>query len=230
VFRGIARTLELDRVGVRRTWTVRRPHGVYTIVLRQTPFGDRILLDGMEIARAEPWKYEGAVRFKVEGAPAEVRFVTDTTAGTMSTELFVDDEKVLPDAGSIAPAPSVSWAPRLERVAYALGGTLIFGGLVGSPVFDAVRQAFWTAAVVLLLAGLRALDPFGVITVAFDKMVEDRLSMIVAGTEVVLIAAIARGRWGLGRHIPFVRERSRLPRALGWTAIALIAFLILALS
>jgi len=230
VLRSIARTLELDRIGQRRSWTVRRPHGVYVVALRQSPFGDRVLLDGKEVARAEPWKYEGALRFTIDGARAEVRFVTDTTAGTMWTDLYVDGVFVPPDARATEAPPPVRWGSHLERAAYVLGGALVFAGLVGSPVFEAVRQAVWTAALLVLLAGLRAIDPFGAITVTFDKIVEDRLSMIVAGTEIALIAAVARDRWGLRRRLPFIRERSRLPRILGWTAIIAVAFVILALS
>jgi hypothetical protein len=230
VLRSIARTLELDRVGYRRSWTVRLPRGVYVVALRQSPLGDDVLLDGKAVARADPWRYEGGLRFAIEGAKAEVRFVTDTTQGTMWTELYVDGVLVPPDVRS-APAPSpVRWGPRLERAAYALSGALVLAGLVGPPVFDAVRQVVWTAALLVLFAGLRAFDPFGVITVAFDKIVEDRLSMIVAGTEIALIAAVARDRSGLRRRLPFIRERSRLPRILGWSAIVAIAFVILALS
>ncbi|HKY50872.1 MAG TPA: hypothetical protein VJP45_06420, partial [Candidatus Limnocylindria bacterium] len=109
VLRGLARTLELDRVGQRRSWTVRRPHGVYTVTLRQSPLGDRILLDGSEVARAQPWKYDGAVRFKIDGAPAEVRFLTDTTAGTMWTELYVDGTIVPPDVPHAAPLAATPW-------------------------------------------------------------------------------------------------------------------------
>jgi hypothetical protein len=230
VLRGIARTLELDRIGYRRSWTVRRQQGVYVVSLRQTPFGDRILLDGKEVARADPWKYEGALRFAIDGSRAEVRFLTDTTQGTMWTDLYVDGVLVPADARSEAAEPRVRWGPRLERAAYALGGTFVFAGLVGPPVFDAVRQVVWTAALVVLLAGLRAFDPFGVITVAFDKIVEDRMSMIVAGTEIAAIATIALDRWGSRRRLPFVRERWWVPRVIGWTAIVSVAFVILALS
>ena len=230
MFRGIARRLELDRVGVRRTWTVRREHGVYVLALRQSPLGDRVLLDGKEVARAEPWMYEGAMRFAIEGVPAEVRFVTDTTKGTMWTDLYVGGVLVPPDAGRTSPPRPLPWAKWLERAAYAFGGALVFAGLVGSPVFDAVRQTFWTVALLVLLAGLRAFDPLGAITVMFDKVVEDRASMIVAGTEIAILAAVGRDRFGLRRRVPFIRERARLPRALGWTAIALIAFVLLAIS
>jgi hypothetical protein len=230
VLRSIARTLELDRVGHRRSWTVRREQGVYVVALRQSPLGDRVLLDGKEVARAYPWKYEGALRFAVDGARAEVRFVTDTTQGTMRTDLYVDGVLVPPDARSEPAQPRVHWGPRVERAAYALGGALVFAGLVGSPVFDAVRQVVWTSALVVLLAGLRAFDPLGLITVTFDKIVEDRLSMIVAGTEIALLAAIARDRWGARRRLPFIREGSWVPRLVGWTAIVSIAFVILALS
>lgn len=230
LLRGIARTLELDRIGHRRSWTVRRHQGVYVVSLRQTPFGDRVLLEGKEVARADPWKYEGALRFAIDGSRAEVRFVTDTTQGTMWTDLYVDGVLVPPDARREPAQPRVHWGRRLERAAYALGGTFVFAGLVGSPVFDAVRQVAWTTALVVLLAGQRAFDPFGVITVAFDKIVEDRLSMIVAGTEIAVLAAIASDRWGARRRLPFVRERWWVPRLIGWTAIVSIAFVILALS
>jgi hypothetical protein len=230
VLRSLARTLELDRVGHRRSWTVRRHEGIYLVALRQSPLGDRVLLDGKEVARAEPWKYDGALRFTIDGARAELRFVTDTTQGTMWTELYVDGVLVPPDARRAPAQPPVHWAPRVERVAYALGGAMVFAGLVGSPLFDALRQVIWTAALVVLLAGLRAFDPFGVITVAFDKVVEDRQSMIVAGTEIALISAIARDRWRSRRRLPFIRERWWVPRVLGWTAIVSVAFVILALS
>lgn len=230
MLRSIARTLELDRVGHRRSWTVRREQGVYVVALRQTPLGDRVLLDGKEVARAYPWKYEGALRFAINGARAEVRFVTDTTQGTMWTDLYVDGVLVSPDARIETVRPRANWGPRLERAAYALGGALVFAGLVGSPVFEALRQVVWTAALVVLLAGLRAFDPFALITVTFDKIVEDRLSMIVAGTEIALIAAIAGDRWGARRRLPFIRERWWVPRLIGWTAIGSIAFVILALS
>lgn len=209
---------------------MRRQHGVYVLALRQSPLGDRVLLDGKEVARAEPWMYEGAMRFAIEGAPAEVRFVTDTAKGTMWTDLYVDGVLVSPDAGRTSPPRPLPWATWLERSAYALGGALVFAGLAGPPIFDAVRQAFWTVALLVLLAGLRAIDPFGAITVTFDKIVEDRASMIVAGAEIAFIAALARDRLGLRRRVPFIRERARLPRALGWTAIALIAFVLLAIS
>lgn len=230
VLRSLARTLELDRIGQRRSWTVRRPHGVHAVLLRQSPLGDRILLDGNEVARAEPWKYDGGVRFKIDGAPAEIRFMTDTSAGTMWTELYVDGVSVPPDVRRAGPLPATRWGPRLETAAYVLGGALALGGLVGSPIFDAVRQVFWTGAVLLLLAGLRAIDPFGAITVVFDKALEDRPSMLVAGALLVTLAAIARDRWGVRRRVPFIRESARLPRVLGWTAIIVIAFIVLMLS
>lgn len=230
MLRAIARTLELDRVGYRRSWTARLQQGVYVVALRQSPLGDRVLLDGKEVARAEPWKYEGALRFTIGGTRAEIRFVTDTTQGTMWTELYVDGVVVPPDARSTPVLPPVRWGPRLERGAYALSGALIFAGLVGSPVYDAVRQMLWTAGLLVLFAGLRAFDPFGVITLAFDKVVEDRPSMIVAGAEIALIAAVARDRWGARRRLPFIRERWWVPRLLGWTAIVCVAFVILALS
>jgi hypothetical protein len=230
VLRSIARTLEIDRVGYRRSWTVRRQKGVYLVELRQSPLGDHVLLDGKEVARAEPWKYDGGVRFTIDDVRAEVRFMTDTTRGTMWTELYVDGVLVPPDA-RFMPAPSpVRWGAQLERAAYVLGGAMVFAGLVGPPVFDAVRQVIWTAALLVLFAGLRAFDPFGVITVAFDKTVEDRLSMIVAGTEIAIIAAVARDRWGARSRLPFIRERWWVPRVLGWTLIVSVAFLILALS
>lgn len=230
MLRSIARTLELDRIGQRRSWTVRRQQGVYLVALRQSPLGDRVLLDGKEVARAEPWKYEGGLRFTIDGARAEIRFVTDTTQGTMWTDLYVDGVLVPPDPRSTQTPSPVRWGARLERAAYVLGGAMVFAGLVGSPVFDAVRQVIWTAALLVLFAGLRAFDPFGVITVAFDKMVEDRLSMIVAGTEIAIIAAVARDRRGARGRLPFIRERWWLPRLLGWTLIGSVAFLILALS
>lgn len=230
MLRSIARTLEIDRLGFRRSWTVRTPRGVYVVALRQSPLGDHVSLDGKEVARAEPWKYDGAVRFTIDNVRAEVRFMTDTTQGTMWTELYVDGVFVPPDKRfTSAPSP-VRWGARLERAAYALGGAMIFAGLVGSPVFDAVRQVIWTAALLVLFAGLRAFDPIGVITVAFDKMVEDRLSMIVAGMEIAIIAAIARDRWSARTRLPFIRERWWVPRVLGWTLIVSVAFLILALS
>ena len=230
MLRGIARSLELDRVGYRRTWTVRRSHGVYVVALRQSPLGDHILLDGKEVARAQPWRYEGALRFAIDGTPAEVRFVTDTTRGTMWTDLYVDGSLVPPDTRSAPASPPVRWRQLLERVAYVLGGAMVFAGLVGSPVFEAVRQAMWTVAVLMLLAGLRAIDPFGAITVTLDKIVEDRTSMIVAGVEIALIAAIAGDRWRSRQRLPFLRERSRLPRLLGWTAVVAVAFVILMVS
>jgi hypothetical protein len=230
MLRGIARTLDLDRIGHRRSWTVRREQGIYVVALRQSPLGDRVFLDGKEVARAHPWKYEGALRFTIDGARAEVRFLTDTTQGTMWTDLYVDGILVPADARSEPTQTRVRWGPRLEKGAYALAGAMVFAGLVGSPVFEAVRQVVWTAALVVLLAGLRAFDPFALITVAFDKIVEDRLSMIVAGTEIAVIAAIAGGRWGARQRLPFIRERGWVPRLVGWTAIASIAFVILALS
>lgn len=230
MLRGIARSLELDRVGYRRTWTVRRSHGVYVVALRQSPLGDHILLDGKEVARAQPWRYEGALRFSIDGVPAEARFVTDTTRGTMWTDLYVEGVLVPPDTRSAAPPRAVRWGQLLERAAYALGGAMVFAGLVGSPLFDAVRQVMWTAALLVLLAGLRAIDPFGAITVTLDKIVEDRPSMIVAGIETALIAAIARDRWRSRQRLPFIRERSRVARLLGWTAIVAVAFVILMVS
>ncbi|HJW49859.1 MAG TPA: hypothetical protein VJ726_10620 [Candidatus Limnocylindria bacterium] len=230
MLRGIARSLDLDRVGYRRTWTVRRSHGVYVVALRQSPLGDHILLDGKEVARAQPWRYEGALRFAIDGAPAEARFVTDTTRGTMWTDLYVDGVLVPPDTRMAATPPPVRWRSYLERAAYVLGGAMVFAGLVGSPVFEAVRQAMWTVAVLVLLAGLRAIDPFGAITVTLDKIVEDRASMIVAGIEIALIAAIARDRWRSRQRLPFIRERSWVPRLVGWSAIVAVAFVILMLS
>ena len=230
MLRGIARSLELDRVGYRRIWTVRRSHGVYVVALRQSPLGDHILLDGKEVARARPWRYEGILRFAIDGAPAEARFMTDTTRGTMWVDLYVEGVLVPPDARSAPSPPPLRWGTYLERAAYALGGAMVFAGLVGSPVFDAVRQVLWTTALLVLLAGLRAIDPFGAITVTLDKIVEDRPSMIVAGVEIALIAAIARDRWRSRQRLPFVRERSRVSRVLGWTAILAVAFVILVLS
>lgn len=230
MLRSIARTLEIDRLGFRRSWTVRTPQSVYVVALRQSPLGDHVLLDGKEVARADPWKYDGGVRFAIDGGRAEVRFMTDTAQGTMWTELYVDGVLVPPDQRPTSTASPVRWGARLERAAYALGGAMVFAGLVGTPVFDALRQVIWTAALLVLFAGLRAFDPLGVITVAFDKMVEDRLSMIVAGVEIAVIAAIARDRWGVRTRLPFIRERWWVPRVLGWTFILSVAFSILALS
>jgi hypothetical protein len=230
VLRGIARRLELDRLGYRRTWTVRRPHGVFIVALRQSPLGDHILLDGKEVARADPWMYEGALRFTIDDAPARIRFVTDAARGTMHSELYVDGDLVPPDVRATPRLPAVAWGPRLERAAYAIGAVFVLAGLVGHPLFEAVRQIVWTAALLVLFAGLQAIDPLGAISGAFDKIVEDRSSMIVAGLEIAAIAALAADRGGWRRRLPFVRERRWLPRLLGWIAVVAVAFALLELS
>lgn len=226
----ITRGLELDRLGIRRTWTIRRPHGVYHVALRQSPLGDRILLDGRDVARLDAFAYDAVARFVIDDLPAEVRVVTDTAQGTLTSHLFVAGDAVAPDVRK-APSPAAPrWGMVAERAAYALAGALVLGGLAGGPVADFVRQAIWTGALLVLFAGLRAIDPLGMITVAFDKMLEDQPSMIVAGCEIAAIAALARDRRGMRRRIPFLRARRALPRVLGWLAVALGAFIVLMLS
>ena len=230
VWRRVVAALELDRLGIRRTWTVRREHGVYLVALRQSPLGDRILLDGNEVARLDAFAYDAVARFEVDGAPAEVRVVTDTAQGTLTSHLYVGGEAVPPDVRSAPTGPPTRWGRVAERSAYVLAGALVIGGIAGGPVTDAVRQVIWTGALVLLLSGLRAIDPFALITIAFDKMLEDQPSMVIAGLEIAAITAIATDRYGLRRRIPFLRERRRLPRVIGWTAVALIAFVVLILT
>lgn len=230
LWRRVAAALDLDRLGIRRTWTIRRPHGVYTVALRQSPFGDRILLDGRAVARLDAFAYDAVARFAIDGIPAEVRVVTDTAQGTLTSHLFVAGDAVAPDVRTGPPPVATRWGMVAERAAYALAGTLVLGGVAGGPVTDAVRQVIWTGALLVLFAGLRAIDPLGAITVAFDKMLEDQPSMIIAGLEVAAIAALARDRRGLRRRIPFLGARRTLPRILGWTAVALTAFIILMLS
>jgi hypothetical protein len=230
LWRRVAGALDLGRLGVRRTWTVRRQHGVHVVSVRQSPLGDTVLLDGAEVGRTDPWSYDSVVPFTLAGAPAAVRYRTDTAAGTMWTELYVDGERVAPDVRRFPVPADTRWGPLLERVAYAVAGALVAGGLAGGPIADAVRQVIWTGTLLVMFAGLRALDPFGAITVAFDKMLEDQPSMIVAGLEVAAIAALARDRRGIRRRIPFLGARRALPRVLGWLAVVLAAFIVLMLS
>jgi hypothetical protein len=226
----IARGLDLDRIGQRRSWTVRLPHGVYLVALRQSVLGDHILVDGREVARLEPWEYERSLRFPVGEGSAELRPVTDTGAGTFRTDLYVDGVLVPADERHAAPPARVRWGPRLERAGYAFGGVLLFAGLVGAPIFDVVRQVVWLGGLLLLFVGLRAIDVFGAIALTFDKMIEDRVSMMVAGVEIVLITMVAADRWRLRKRVPFIRETGWVPRALGWIAIITLAFVVLASS
>lgn len=230
LWRWVSSGLELDRIGIRRTWTVRRPHGVYLVALRQSPLGDRILLDGREVARLDAFAYDAVARFAIDGAPAEVRVVTDTALGTLTSHLFVAGEAVAPDVRTGPPPRGPAWGMVAERLAYALAAALVVGGVAGGAITDAVRQIIWTGALLVMLAGVRALDPFAAITVAIDKMLEDQLSMVVAGLEIAAIAAIARDRRGIRRRIPFLSARRALPRVLGWVAVALAAFIVLMLS
>lgn len=230
LWRWIARGLELDRLGFRRSWTVRRADGIYLVSLRQSPLGDRVLLDGREVGRTDAFAFDTIVPFTLGAVPAAVHYVSDTAAGTMRTDLFVDGERIAPDLRPVAPVRRTPWAAIAERAAYAVAAALVAGGLAGGPIADLVRQAIWTGALLVLLAGLRAIDPVGAITVAFDKMLEDQPSMIVAGLEIAAIAAIARDRRGIRRRIPFLRARRALPRVLGWLAVGLVAFILLMLS
>lgn len=227
VLRRIARGLEVDRIGFRRAWTVRLAHGVYLVALRQSILGDHILVDGKEVARLEPWEYERRLRFRVGDAPAELRPVTDSSAGTFRTDLYVDGELVPADERRAAPAAKVAWGPRLERAGYAFGGLLLFAGLVGEPIFGFARQIVWLGGLLLLFAGLRAIDAFGAIAVTFDKMVEDRVSMMLAGVLIIVIAMLGADRWGLRRRVPFISSKGWIPRTLGWVAIVTIAFVVL---
>lgn len=230
LWRRVSTGLELDRLGIRRTWTVRRPHGVYLVALRQSPLGDRILVDGREVARLDAFAYDAVARFAIDGAPADVRVVTDTALGTLTSHLFVAGEPVAPDARTGPPSRGTPWGMVAERAAYVLAAALVAGGIAGGPITEAVRQVIWTGALVVMLAGLRAIDPFGAITVSIDKMLEDQPSMVIAGLEIAAIAAIARDRRGLRRRIPFLRASRALPRALGWLAVVLTAFIVLMLS
>jgi hypothetical protein len=134
------------------------------------------------------------------------------------------------DERQVAPLARVRWGPRLERAGYAFGGVLLFAGLVGAPIFDVVRQIVWLGGLLLLFVGLRAIDVFGAIALTFDKMVEDRVSMMLAGVEIVLITMVAADRWRLRQRMPFIREAGWVPRALGWIAIITLAFVVLVSS
>jgi hypothetical protein len=224
----VARALDLGGPAI--TWTVRRPHGVHLVEMRRSPFGDRVLVDGREAGRSDPWRFGQTVRVGVGDTRAELRIVADTEAGTLRNELWVDDAMVPPDARRAPPAVVSRWRPLLERAAYVLAAALALAGLIGDPVFTFVRQIVWTLGALVLFMGLRAIDPFAVITIAFDKIVEDRLSMMIAGAEIAALATIVADRFGLRRRLPFVRERRLLPRVLGWIAIAAIAFAVLELS
>jgi hypothetical protein len=230
ILKRIVRELELDRIGYRRSWTVRLPHGIYLVALRQSILGDHILVDGREMARLEPWEYERSLRFPVGQASAELRPVADTGAGTFRTDLYVDGVLVPADERHVARPARVRWGPRLERAGYAFGGVLLFAGLVGAPIFDVVRQVVWLGGLLLLFVGLRAIDVFGAIALTFDKMVEDRVSMMLAGVEIVLITMLAADRLGLRRRTPLIRSERWIPRALGWLAIIAIAFVVLVSS
>lgn len=230
VLKRIARELDLDRIGQRRSWTVRLPHGVYLVALRQSILGDHIFVDGREVARLEPWEYERSLRFRVGEGSAELRPVTNTGAGTFRTDLYVDGALIPADERHAAPPATVRWGPRLERAGYAFGGLLLFAGLVGEPIFDLVRRGVWLGGLLLLFVGLRAIDVFGAIAVTFDKMSEDRVSMMLAGVEIVLLTMLAADRWGLRRRTPFISREGWLPRVLGWFAIIAIAFVLLVSS
>jgi hypothetical protein len=230
VVRRVAHGLGLDRLGYRSTWTVRLAHAVHLVALRESPLGEDVLVDGAMVTRADPWDFTRPVRFRIGDAPAEVRFVTDTDAGTLRTDLFVGGDLIAPDEAHAVPVRRAFWGPRLERAAYASAGALVLAGLAGDPIFSAVRQIVRTIALLVLLAGLQAFDPFGVLAVGVDKVVEDQPSMLIAATEIAVIAMIAADRFRLRQRVPFIREHRRLPRILGWTAITVVAFAILSLT
>jgi hypothetical protein len=232
LLRGIARAFELDTLsaGERRSWTVRLEHGVHLVRLDQSPLGNRLFLDGREVARSGPWTYEDPLRFRVGGQPAEVRFSADERSGSLRTQLLVAGEPVRADPPRARERPRpFRWGVAVERACYVVGGALLLGGLTGEPVSAAVRQVLWTAGVLVLSMGLRAVDPFDLLSALLEKSLRDGAPMIVAGGLLIAIAAIARDRFGLRERIPLVREAAVLPRIIGWTALAALALALIAL-
>lgn len=231
LWRRIQQTLDLQRVtaGERRSWTVRLEHGVYLVRLDESPLGNRLFVDGREVARTSSWDFERPIPLDLGEGRGEVRFRADPREGTLATELIVGGRAIAPDRPARGRLRHLDWRLWLERGAFALGAALVIGGLVGDPVAAAVNRAVWTAALLVWSSGVAALDPFGVVPFTVEHGLAGQPSMIAAGVEILAVTAIARDRFGSRRAVPTLRSRLWPVRALTWVGIATVCVGILAL-
>lgn len=219
--------LQLLAPGERRSWTVRLEHGVYLVRLDESPIGNRLFLDGREVARTSSWDFEQPIPVDLGEDRGEVRFNADLRKGTFATELVVGGRAVAPDRPARGKLRQIDWKLLLERAGYAIGAALVVGGLVGDPVAGAVSRAIWTAAFLIWSSGVVAIDPLGVVPFAVEHGLAGQPSMIVAGAQVLLLTALARDRFGLRRYVPPLRSTRWPIRALTWIAVAAISLGIL---
>lgn len=213
--------------GERRSWTVRLEHGVYLVRLDESPLGNRLFVDGREVARTRSWDFEQPLPVDLGEDHGEVRFNTDVRKGTLATELIVGGRAVAPDRPARGKLRDVNWRLSLERAGYAIGAALVIGGLVGDPIAGAVSRTIWTVALLVWSSGVAGIDPFGVVPFAVEHGLSGQPSMIVAGAQVILVTALARDRLGLRRYVPTLRATRWPVRALTWILVAVICLGIL---
>lgn len=231
LWRRIQQGLDLRRVtaGQRRSWTVRLEHGVYLVRLDESPMGNRLFVDGREVARTSSWDYERPIPLDLGEDRGEVRFSADARTGTFVTELIVGGRAIAPDRPARGKLGQLDWRMWLERAGYTIGAALVIGGLVGDPIAAGVSRAIWTAALLVWSSGLAALDPLGVVPFAVEHGLAGQPAMIAAGLEVIAVTALARDRLGLRRLVPPLRDRRWPVRALAWLVIAVVCVAALAL-
>lgn len=231
VWRRIQQTFDLQRVtaGERRSWTVRLEHGVYLVRLDESPIGNRLFVDGREVARTSSWDYERPIPLDLGEDRGEIRFRADARRGTLETELVVGGRTMAPDRPAGGRLRQLDWRTWLERAGYAIGAALVIGGLVGDPVAAGVSRAVWTVALLIWSSGVAGIDPLGVVPFAVERGLSGQPSMILAGLEIVAVTALARDRFGVRRLVPLLRAPHWSVRAVTWLVIAALCIAGLAL-
>lgn len=231
LWRRIQQGLDLQRVsaGERRSWTVSLDHGIYLVRLDESPLGNRLFVDGREVARTSSWEYERPIPLDLGEDRGEIRFRADARRGTLETELVIAGRSVAPDRPAGGRLRQLDWRKWLERAGYAVGAALVIGGLVGDPIAAAVSRAVWTAALLIWSSGVAGVDPFGVVPFAVEHGLAGQPSMILAGFEIAAVTALARDRFGARRLVPLLRAPHWSVRAVTWLVIAALCIAGLAL-
>lgn len=230
-WRRIQQGLDLQRVtaGERRSWTVRLEHGIYLVRLDESPIGNRLFVDGREVARTSAWDYERPIPLDLGEDRGEVRFRADPRNGTLVTELIVGGRTIAPDRPARGKLPQLDWKLWIERAGYLVGAALVIGGLVGDPLAGAVSRAIWTAALLVWSSGVSGIDPLGLVPFIVEHGLAGQPSMIVAGLELSAATALARDRFALRRFVPPLGSDRWYVRALAWVVIVCACVGILAL-
>ena len=229
----LARLQDIDRPlpGERTTWTVRTAHGVHTVELEQSVTGTRVRADGAVVGRASAWSFsDEPFRFQVGGAAAVLAVGADTGRGTERASLLVLGEPVAQDgrAGRTRRTPPIPWSRLLARTGYLLGGALIVSAAIGDPVLGFTTNVLGTAVNLAWLAGVRGIDPFGILPSWIHAITASRAGTLLTGLELLALVTLAREP-RLQRRVPLLDPASRLWRVVGWGVLLLAAAIVPAL-